>query len=182
MVVEFPVFTLDKVSTWQMLVVTPSDTFVQCAWTLLDAAPAALLGALAAGIGGRRRCWGRKKLGESDFSTSIYSCDHFSGAFHSGCHISFPAVRVLRVRAWAMWGSRSAAVIYGGGLRLYLFSISLMLGSGFTPALPWPTGRQGLGGDPSGKKKQKTCSGISATDSHMHSQSHIFLYLIPFKV
>lgn len=32
------------------------------------------------------------------------------------------------------------------------------------------------------KKKQKTCSGISATDSHMHSQSHIFLYLIPFKV
>lgn len=33
-------------------------------------------------------------------------------------------------------------VIYSGGLRPYLFSISLMLGSGFPPALPWPTGRR----------------------------------------
>jgi len=33
-------------------------------------------------------------------------------------------------------------VIYSGGLRPYLFSISLMLGSGFPPALPWPTGHR----------------------------------------
>ena len=41
-----------------------------------------------------------------------------------------------------MWGSCSTVVIYSGGLRPYLFSISLMLGSGFPPALPWPTGRR----------------------------------------
>lgn len=34
-------------------------------------------------------------------------------------------------------------VIYRGGL--YLFSISLLLGSGSPPALPWPTG-QSVGG------------------------------------
>lgn len=39
-------------------------------------------------------------------------------------------------------GSCSTTVIYSGGLWPYLFSISLMLGSGFPPALPWPTGRR----------------------------------------
>lgn len=38
--------------------------------------------------------------------------------------------------------SCSTVVIYSGGLWPYLFSISLMLGSGFPPALPWPTGRR----------------------------------------
>lgn len=33
-------------------------------------------------------------------------------------------------------------VIYSSGLWPYLFLISLMLGSGFPPVLPWPTGRR----------------------------------------
>lgn len=33
-------------------------------------------------------------------------------------------------------------VIYSSGLRPYLFLISLMLGSGFPPVLPWPTGHR----------------------------------------
>ena len=41
-----------------------------------------------------------------------------------------------------MWRSCSTVVIYSGGLQPYLFSISLMLDSGFPPALPWPTGRR----------------------------------------
>lgn len=50
-------------------------------------------------------------------------------------------VSVRCVHVWPMWGSCSTVVIYSGGLWPYLFSISLMLDSGFPPALPWPTGR-----------------------------------------
>lgn len=46
------------------------------------------------------------------------------------------------LHVWTMWRSCSTEVIYSGGLWPYLFSISLMLGSGFPPVLPWPTGHR----------------------------------------
>lgn len=98
-----------------------------------------------------RNCVGgvvEKRNKKSDFSPSIPRgvC---SGAFHSSCHISFPAVHICVcecvsvrcVHVWTMWGSCSTVVIYSDGLWPYLFSISLMLSSGFPPALPYPTGR-----------------------------------------
>lgn len=119
----------------------------------------------------------RKKI---DFSP-FYSHEYCSRAFHLSCHISFPAVHICVcvnvvsvrcVHVWTMWGSCSTRVIYSGGLWPYLFSISLMLGSGLLPAFPWPTGRRVWVGPP------PKLPGISTTNTHTLSLTLSFPQLL----
>lgn len=80
------------------------------------------------------------------------------------------SVRCVHVRT--VRGSCSTAVIYSGGLWPYLFSISLMLGSGFPPALPWPTGRRVWVGP------LQNCL-ESAPQTHTHTRSPLRFFRCP---
>lgn len=106
-----------------------------------------------------------------------------SGAFHSGCHISFPAVHICVcecasvrcVHVWTMWGSCSAVVIYSDGLWPYLFSISLMLW--LPSSAPLADRTRSLGGTPSNLPGISTAR--TRTPTHTNHWASLFFLPLP---
>lgn len=147
------------------------------AWTLLEAA---LREALVAGNRLREEAVGKKEVGGKwvfFFLPQSIPAATAAGLFHRGLpHFISRRARLFFARACVSYVRvplRRCDLL----LRLYLFSISLMLGSGFTPALPWPTGRRGLGGEPGGGTAVESAP-QTRTCTHIHSLPFLLLFLL----